>query len=109
MERRCNPQCTVCSTSQAKFVSLNCCGRQGHENYKAENRTDIYNFLDKDCSAVHTSNNLYCMLFQTIVSLEANDTSTSRDNLRLWHERTRNINLKTLCELGDKGSVKVCN
>lgn len=64
-----------------------CCGLQAYENCKdgrTGRRKESFKF--RGCTAVHTTNNLYRMLFRIIVSHSTNPTSTYGDNLRLWHE-----------------------
>lgn len=50
-------------------------------------------------------NNLYRMLFQTIITNEANITTSS--NLRLWHKRLGHVSLKTMREMAKQNALDI--
>lgn len=77
---------------------------KGMQIVKSGKAAEIYDGKDLVAAAVREPNNLYKMLFQTIISEEANTTSTSE--LQVWHERLGHINNKALCELISTGSIK---
>lgn len=54
--------------------------------------------------AIRESNNLYAMLFRTIVNPEAN--VVSRGDLKLWHEHLGHVNVKSLREMIKKNLVE---
>lgn len=66
-----------------------------------------YNNGELAASAQRMPNNMYHMLFKTVIASEVN--ITTKDNVRNWHERVGHINLKSLQELSNRGLIEKIN
>lgn len=78
---------------------------KGMKIIKMHDHVEIYDCENElVATATRSPNNLYHMLFKTVISLEAN--VSSKNDLKMWHERTGHVNLKTLSELSKKGLIE---